>query len=453
MTGTISFDGLATGINTTETVDKLIEVMSRPKILKEAEKTRYQNEQAAWQEISKKLEALRTTEKEVWRSTTWNTLKVASTNSSVLTATTAYGAKEGTYTLSVEQLALNGQQASKSYATSTSLVGAGTLTLAVGTANAEIAVTDTDTLTSLATKINDAKIGATASLVMDGTNYRLMISADKTGVANDVTLGGDVATELGLTKVQAAQDAIVKFGTTDPAKGSTAMTYTSSYNKVEGVIENVTLNLMSASPGEAITLSTSRDSSSVLQSIQSFVDAYNEVVGYINKITGYDETDKIRGVLQSDTSALSINDRMRRTISGILNTEGDYRTLRSIGLTLEDTGELTLDSDKLSTAISKDGESVENLFRQAETGLMPKIDAYLYTLTAPLDGVADRKINHYDDVISQTEKRIEDMEELLAKRRESLMEQFVKMETAIKSFNSQSSYLTSQLAGINKNWG
>lgn len=452
MAGTISFDGLATGINTTETVDKLIEVMGRPKILKEAEKARYENEQAAWREISKKLEALRTAEKTVWRSSTWNTLKVSSTNSGVLTATTKYGAKEGTYTLSVEQLALNGQQASKAYAATTSLVGAGTLDITVGTSSTSITVTDTDTITSLATKINEAKIGATASLVMDGTNYRLMISADKTGTANDVTLGGTTATALTLTKVQAAQDAMVKFGTTDPVKGSTAMTYTSSSNKIEGVIENVTLNLASASPGEAITLTTSRDSSTVQQSIQSFVDAYNETVAYMNKITGYDDDAKIRGILQSDSSALAITDRMRRIISSVTNTEGDYRSLRSIGLTLEDTGELALDTDKLATAIAGDSEAVENLFRDAETGLMPKLDAYLYTLTSPLDGVADRKINHYDDVISDTQKRIEDMEALLSKRRESLMEQFVRMETAIKSFNSQSGYMSNALAGLNKNW-
>ena len=62
MPGTISFDGLATGINTTETVDKIIEVASRPKILKEAEKVRYENQRDSWQEINSKLLNLREVE-------------------------------------------------------------------------------------------------------------------------------------------------------------------------------------------------------------------------------------------------------------------------------------------------------------------------------------------------------------------------------------------------------
>ena len=453
MPGTITFDGLGSGLNTTDIINKLIDVESRPKILKQAEQTRLQNEQAAWQQLSTKLQTLQTSTTDLWKTQSWDTLKVDSTNTDIVTASTVYGAKPGTYTLSVEQLALNGQQASQKYAAATSLVGAGTLTVKVGSTQQDIAVTDTDTLTSLATKINDLKIGATASLIMDGTQYRLLVTADQTGTANDVTLTGSVATSLSMTRLQAAQDAVVKFGTTDAGLGSTAMTYTSSTNKVTGLIQGVTLNLNKASPGQAVTLSTSVDSSSIQQKVQTFVDAYNDFTTSMNNLTAYNEKTQVSGVLQADGSARPLSDRIKNIIGGSAGTSGAYRTLRSVGVTMNDDGTLSFDQTKFATAITADSTTVENLFRDTNTGVMQKLKTYLTTATTPVVGVVDRKLTSLGTSLEDTQKRIDEMDALLKAKRDSLSAQFAAMESAISNMNGQQSFLTSQLAGINKNWG
>lgn len=445
MAGTISFDGLATGINATETVDKLIEVEGRPKILKEAEKTRYENARAAWRDVNTKLLALRDATKTLWRSSTWNSLNFSSSNSSVLTATAGSGAKEGIYNISVEKLALNGQKVSKAFTAKTDLVGEGTLDVTVGGTTESITVANTDTLSTLADKINATTLGVTASIVKSGSEYKLLISADKTGVENDVTLGGDIATSLASTSIQDAQDAEVKLGS-----GAGAMSFTSSENKIADIIDGVTLNLNSASPGETITLTTSRATSSMEENIQTFVDAYNDVISYISKTTEYNQEQKIRGVLMGDTNVSIIADRIKNIFANTVNQDATFKTLRNIGISSEDDGTLTIDSEKLSTALSTDFDSVEELFRKSPTGLAPRMDDYLKDLTSPLTGATDRRISALDTAIQNTQSRIDDMTERLAAKKEMLLAKFTKMESMVKSFNNQSSFLTNQINSLTK---
>lgn len=448
MAGTISFDGLATGINATETVDKLMEVESRPKIIKEAEKTRYENQRSAWREVNTKLLALRDVTKTMWRSSTWSSINFTSSNSSVLTATAGYGAKEGIYNLSVEKLALNGQQVSKAFAAKTDLVGVGTLDVTVGGSTVSVTTTDTDTLSTLADKINATGLSITASVVKSGVEYKLLVSANKTGIENDVTLGGDMATTLALASIQDAQDAEVKLGS-----GAAAMSFTSSTNSMTELIDGVTLNLNSAAPGETITLTTSRDTTSVEENLQKFVDAYNDVVGYIGQLTDFDSANNIRGVLMGDTMVNNAADRIRQLVTNTVIQDGVFKTLRSIGLTSEDDGTLTLDTEKLETALTTDYSAVEDVFRKTSVGLAPRLDEYLQHITSPILGLTDSKIAALDTAIQNTQSRIDDMDERLKAKREMLMIKFTKMESLVKSFSTQSDFLTSQLSGLNKNWG
>src|SRR5512137_1896513 len=101
MAGTITFDGLASGIKTQDTVAKLIEVESRPKILKEAEKARLENQLAAWREVNTRLLDFRTKAKDLTVSAAWNTLAANSSASEALTATASSSARAGTYTFEV----------------------------------------------------------------------------------------------------------------------------------------------------------------------------------------------------------------------------------------------------------------------------------------------------------------------------------------------------------------
>ena len=456
MPGTISFDGLATGINATETVDKLIEVASRPKILKEAENVRYENQRDSWQELNTKLLNLREEAKNLWRSSTWNTLAASSSDESVLTATTSASASAGSYTFQVTQLAQHHQIASESFTATSDTVGTGTLTVN-GTAITVDA--SNNTMSGLATAINAADAGVSASLVNDGSGYRLLLSADDSGAANAITLSADASitifddASLGVSsggvyydEVEAAQDAEIQFGT-----GANPMTVSSASNTIASVIEGVTLNLAAASPGSSITLTVSRDSTGMEDEVQSFVDAYNDFWSYMKDQTQYDEETETRGVLMGDATLYGIKSRVQSIVVNAVATGGGYTTLRSIGLELEDDGTFIFDTDTFGTAIQADYESVENVFRAAG-GIGEQLSNYLGDLTNPF-GTIDLREQNIEGTIDRIQDRIDDMEERLEKQRVSLLEQFYQMESAVNEFNGQGTYLMNQLAGLNNNWG
>ncbi len=395
MPGTISFDGLATGINTTETVDKLIEVESRPKLLKEAEKARLENQLSAWQEVNSKLLDLRTQAQEIWKSSTWTTLTATSSDESILTATASSDAQRGTYTIEVTQLAQAHQISTGGYSSDLDTVGTGTLTVTVGAKSEDITVdSSNNTLRGLADAINQADLGATASVIYDGSQYRLLVISDETGTANTVSL---TATGFTLTTstVQDAQDASINFGS-----GTGAITITSSSNEVEDVIPGVTLNLVSASPGTQVTVSMSRDTSGVEEKIQAFVDAYNTAMEFIGEQFEFDAQTNTGGILMGDRTLLSIQTRIQSMIASPVATDGDFTSLRSVGLELDDDGVLSFDTAKFQEAVAQDPDAVKNLFRTAGRTEHAKI-SFVY---AGKDAV-EPSSSGYEVVITQAAER------------------------------------------------
>ena len=74
-------------------------------------------------------------------------------------------------------------------------------------------------------------------------------------------------------------------------------------NTVDDVIEGVTLNLKEADAGTTVTLNVGRDDEALIEKIQGFVDAYNEVMDSISAQTSYDEdTGTTGGPLFGDSS-------------------------------------------------------------------------------------------------------------------------------------------------------
>ena len=85
-------------------------------------------------------------------------------------------------------------------------------------------------------------------------------------------------------------------------------------------------------------------------------------------------------------------------------------------------------------------------------GVASKQAEYIRSITKTTTGIFDRKISSEQKQIENMTKRIEDIDERLALRREFLFQQFYDMETALSQLKSESEFLSNQLAGINLNW-
>lgn len=337
-----------------------------------------------------------------------------------------------------------------------------------GTFERTITTTSADTLDTLVSKINAAKAGISASIIRDGTGttpYRLSIASNSTGVAGRViiaTQGGD----LGLTTMDAGNDARVFFGSTDPAK---ALVVGGSTNTLDNVINGVKIDLKGTS-ADPVTLSITSDTSAIEAAVGAFVKTFNTIIERIDYQTAYNVDANKASPLTGDGTTRELRSALFNAITApSVGTTGTFRRLTDVGFKVGSGGTIELDNDKLRDAIAQDPESVEALFTAREVADDTTIDLgngitarnpnsgltfNVLGVAGILEQLADRYINTSDGVLTKrgtsitdqitlNTSRIGDYDVRLEAKRAVLEAKFAAMEQTIAKLQSQQSALSS----------
>ncbi|HOJ52689.1 MAG TPA: flagellar filament capping protein FliD [Syntrophales bacterium] len=219
MAGTSYITGLSSGIDWDNIVTQLIAVEHKSVDLVTNKKTSYENQLSAWQAFASKLSTLKAKADILKSDTAFGvfTANLTTTSATVkgtdlLSVTTDTSAQAGTFTVKVNAVAQAEKRSTASFSSATTALGAdfaGDIII-----NGRIlTVSATDTLSSLATKINNLntgtnKTGITATILRYGTyDYRLVLTADETGAGKmDIKNAGatDVLSALGLADTDRA---------------------------------------------------------------------------------------------------------------------------------------------------------------------------------------------------------------------------------------------------------
>jgi len=85
-------------------------------------------------------------------------------------------------------------------------------------------------------------------------------------------------------------------------------------------------------------------------------------------------------------------------------------------------------------------------------GVAIRLQDLVGSITRSGDGLLDSRIKSEQKQIKNITGRIEQIDANLLRRRDRLTAQFLAMEAALGAFNSQSQFLTLQLANINANF-
>lgn len=300
-----------------------------------------------------------------------------SSDTTVIDTTVTGRPNNGVYQVEVQNLASSHTLASQAeFASTTSVVGEGTLSFNVGGSTADIVIdSSNNTLSGIQNAVNNAGIGVNATVVNVGTGYKLMFSAEQSGAGNsiDISVSGDLdgndADAAGLSRLitanmdetVAAQDATVVVN---------GLTVTSSDNNLEGVIEGVTLNLKSSDLGSTKTIEINQDTDGLQTAIEDFVELFNALDEIITNLGAYetDEEDETMGSLQGDSALRMVKNQIREAmIEAIPGLSGSVQSLADIGIATELDGTLSLDTSVLATAISNNPEAVGKLFAASAT--------------------------------------------------------------------------------------
>jgi flagellar capping protein FliD len=215
------------GIDTASLIDQLVALEQTKVTRVQNQKKTYQVKFDAYSKLKSMLADISAKARSINSESSFDIFKTSTTDESIVTAKGGVGAIEGKYDISVYHLAKNEKMISKDgliNSQSASLSSFGITTGIISINGAEITINDTDTIQDLRRKINNAtdsqgnKLGVTASVIkVSDTNYRLVLSANKTGAKGieykDVT--GSTLKDLGIIE------------TVDGEKGNTRQTIVS----------------------------------------------------------------------------------------------------------------------------------------------------------------------------------------------------------------------------------
>ena len=225
----------------------------------------------------------------------------------------------------------------------------------------------TDSLQTIATNINTANTGATASVqsitANGATTYQLKILGASTPTFTDPNglLGG-----LGVLQNNYGDQLVVA---KDANYSLDNVNLTSPSNTVTSAIPGSTLTLLSgtlASPGTS-TLTLATDTTGIDQKISTFVSDYNAVVNFIAQQSTLNTSTFATGPLFGDFTTEQVQSQLSGMLfKGVPGLSGAHTNLASLGFSLDRNNNLQLNSTTINTALGTNPSAVADVF--AATG-------------------------------------------------------------------------------------
>ena len=266
--------------------------------------------------------------------------------------------------------------------------------------------------------------------------------------------------------ISVAQDAKLKYE---------GITMYRSTNKIDDIVENVTLNL-EAPTEKTATIKIEPDTETSKEAIIELVGYYNQLIAEINILTqnkpeliselDYLSSEEVEayeeklGMFSSDSTLTSSKSSLQRIMTNTYPIEGStIRLLSQIGISSNATGStgydasklrgyFEIDEDKLDEALENNIGDIKNLFGYDSDGdliidtgiayLMEKnLQAYVQT-----GGILATKTRTLDTKISNSEKTIDRLETQLATKEQEYKTKFGNMESTLSNLESQSDSIT-----------
>ena len=275
----------------------------------------------------------------------------SSSDDTVLELTSAStNAVAGSHTIVVNTLA----QTSSEYSDTITNAGdtlSGSLTIQGQTITVD---SDSDTLASLASTINQAGIGVNASVITDTSGSRLSLVSATSGAAGQLSITSNLSdattsTALGFHVGQTGQDASLVVD---------GVALNSASNTVTNAIPGVTFQLLStsASPTSSVQVQITNDTTDIATAVNSVVTAYNAVIADINGQEGNDASGNPEPLFGDPTLSTLQNQLTSALLGG--TASGSVSSLTQLGIEFNQDGTLSLDTDTLNTVLNSNFSDV-----------------------------------------------------------------------------------------------
>jgi len=392
--------GLGSGVLTTDLVDQIITAE------KEVSELRLDNRQelieakiTAYGEIKSLMGTMQSAVNSLASPSAAGATVATSSNEDLLTVETSTLADPGTYNVEVLNTAKSHALATGTFSSFDEIIGTGKLTFSFGantydgsgditgqTVNTDrpakaIVIDESNrTLSGIRDAINNADIGVNASIINDGTGYRLLMTSQDTGADNAMRIeardsGGNLLTNgLAALAYNESQNGTGNLEQTSKGEDSqirvNGLTITRDSNAVTEVIKGVTLNLKSADVGSQVSINVEPDTDTLTENIQKFVDSYNDLKQFVDDLSSYDADSQQAGLLLGDSTIRNVQSQIRALISEpIAGLNGKFRSLTELGVNTNRNSDFLLEFDTsvFRKAITEERSSIVGIL--AKSGL------------------------------------------------------------------------------------
>ncbi|MCY1282745.1 B-type flagellar hook-associated protein 2 [compost metagenome] len=340
-------------------------------------------------------------------------------------ATASVGTKAvpGSYQFFVKQLASAHQQALTGFKDS-DLTGSGSLKLSQDGKDFSVDLSGITTLADLAKAINDKadNTGVKATLVRSNGEVSLVLASEKTGLANAIGLESSNAALQnawdGGQPLSAAKDAEVYLG------GESGMKLTNASNTFENIIDGVSLTFSQVhqSGEQPLSVDIGQDQKATKDKAQSFVTAFNALMGSFDSLTASGSDSAARGPLAGDSSVRSIESMLNQ----VIRTSFGGKTLMDYGIVADRNGKLTIDAARFEKAIAADPEGFDKLFG-GKDNLLDSLDKNLAVYTSSANGVMKSRKESLNGML----RRVDDQFTSLQKQYDLYYGRYLKQYTSM----------------------
>lgn len=392
----LTVGGLGSGLDIEGMITKLMAIEAAPLTQLQSKQAKASTKISAWGTVKSAVAAFQTATQAMQSATAFNSLKGTSSDETVASVTTTSQSKAGSASIAVTQLA----QAGKTMLAGTFTAGqtintlstASTITLQFGTITGASGPTATFTPDSSVTAkviniranatleqavedINKAAVGVTARTVSTPAGLKVVVESLSTGGKTDMRINtgtgilnsgsnafGVVPTSVGAvgTDLVHAQDA--QYTIDDVPISSKTNTITDALSG-----STITLKGVSAA-GKKANLTVATDTSGVKTQLEAFVKAYNDLNTTLRSLSAYGvspgkgQAPVGGGALSGDSTIRAIQIEMRAMFNQpVPGAPKGYSSMVDIGVTFAKDGTLSLDSSKLSTALTNNPDGVRQL--------------------------------------------------------------------------------------------
>ncbi len=437
----ITFGGLATGMDTESIISELMKIERFPIDRLEKDQAYYNNRLNAFSELDGKLKGFLAKAEAIDTRLELNSPTLKSSSEEFVAATADSNSQLGSYQLTVIDLAQQQKDVSQGYADKTAATfGTGTLDLTVAGASTSLTIDATNnSLEGISKAINDADLGVSAAIINDGTAgspYRLVLTGENVSNAFSLDasgLSGGTDDNPTMSNTQTAHQAHILLDGIDIYSDS---------NTVNSAVPGLSFELLKADSQATTTLNVSVDNEATTGKIKDFVSAYNEIITFI--------ADQKESGWGNDSAFRSVKSHLQNILADQQSGGGVFTSLSQIGFETQRDGTISLNNTKLSSALTDEYDSVLGLFSGVDggEGISTKFATYLENLTDSVDGLYVGRKETTEKNSRRIDQQISNMEARLEQKEKTLRAQFSAMENLVSGLNAQGGYLLQQLASM-----